>query len=114
MTHYTSVLFRFVFYNETPHHPLTPSSERRGMEEAAPLLTKEGVRGGCSKELLGTAYYDTLVIPARERSGWDFQPGFGHFSASPLFRMWPQRWGTEAADKSRKWWHGPTMTSSRE
>jgi hypothetical protein len=24
--------------------------------------------------------------------------------------MWPQRWGTETADKAQKWWHGGAAT----
>jgi hypothetical protein len=33
------------------HHPPAPSSERRGVDELAPLLGKEGVGGGCCQEL---------------------------------------------------------------
>jgi hypothetical protein len=38
------------------HHPLAPSSVRRGVGELAPLLSKEGTGGGCSKESAGTGH----------------------------------------------------------
>jgi len=55
-TQNTSVASHLTIYNR---HALTtpdPSSERRGIACLAPLLSKEGVGGGCCRELAGTAH----------------------------------------------------------
>ena len=40
------------------HHPLAPSSERRGIGVLTPLLAKEGVGRGCCKELARTPHQE--------------------------------------------------------
>jgi hypothetical protein len=64
----------------------------------------------------GSVEDESVIVEARA----EFRPEIVTFrissfsKESAFFRTWPQRWGTEAADKSWKRRHRPTMTSSRE
>ena len=52
------------------HHPLAPSSERRGVGDLTPLLVKEGAGGGFCKELAGTSHQPVWMSGPRLGVKW--------------------------------------------